>query len=58
MTNPLFIVGDVHGQYQRLVALLQSAGLIGPDCAWTGGAATLVCTGDFFDRGPAWPGGH
>jgi Calcineurin-like phosphoesterase len=44
-------VGDVHGAYEELVALLQSAGLIDSRRAWSGGTATFVQTGDVVDRG-------
>jgi hypothetical protein len=56
---PVYVVGDIHGQLPKLVRLLDGAGLINPDYLWedgplwTGGAATLWCLGDFFDRGPA-----
>jgi 3',5'-cyclic AMP phosphodiesterase CpdA len=44
-------IGDIHGDYQRLVELLRTAALIDPRNAWTGGATHLVLTGDFVDRG-------
>jgi Calcineurin-like phosphoesterase len=53
----VFAVGDVHGDYKRLVKLLAAGGLIQkepetPDKVhWVGGAATLVCTGDLIDKG-------
>jgi len=45
-------VGDIHGDYDNLVAILQAAGLVDSKAKWNGGRATLVITGDFFDRGP------
>jgi hypothetical protein len=51
-TNPLYIVGDIHGQYEQLLGLLRGAGLIDEHLAWSGGAAQLWFIGDFFDRGP------
>lgn len=54
----VFAMGDVHGDYQRLVELLAGAGVIGgipaaPDHpVWTGGHAVLVFTGDMIDKGP------
>ena len=45
-------VGDIHGDYDSFVALLQRAGLIDSSRRWIGGDATLVQTGDFLDRGP------
>ena len=44
-------VGDVHGSYDGLVAILQRAELIDAGAHWIGGEATLVQTGDLFDRG-------
>ncbi len=45
-------VGDVHGDYEQLVAVLQSAGVIDREGKWVGGKAHLVQTGDMLDRGP------
>ncbi|MDX2437606.1 MAG: metallophosphoesterase [Acidobacteriota bacterium] len=44
-------IGDVHGAYDQLVAILQRAELIDAETHWIGGEATLVQTGDLFDRG-------
>jgi hypothetical protein len=49
---PIYVAGDVHGQFAKLRKLLRSAGLMGKDSSWTGGEATLWFMGDFFDRGP------
>jgi hypothetical protein len=46
-------IGDIHGDYDRLVELLRSAQVVDRNNAWTGGATHLVLTGDFLDRGPA-----
>lgn len=46
----VYVVGDVHGQFDTLVARLGESGLVA-DGAWSGGAATLVFIGDFCDRG-------
>ncbi len=48
----LVAVGDVHGDLNGLVSILQESNLIGPDRHWTGGNAVLVQTGDLLDRGP------
>lgn len=48
----MYIVGDIHGHYGRLIALLQNARLMGDDLSWAGGDSTLWFLGDFFDRGP------
>jgi len=47
----LVAVGDVHGSYDGLVEILGRAGLIDSEAHWIGGDATLVQTGDLFDRG-------
>jgi hypothetical protein len=44
-------IGDVHGEYDGLVAILQRTQLIDAEMHWVGGDATLVQTGDLFDRG-------
>lgn len=48
----LFVIGDIHGQYDKLVALLRDSGLIGPDLTWIAGRSTLWFLGDLVDRGP------
>jgi hypothetical protein len=54
--SDVFAVGDVHGDYDRLVELLAVNRLIephplGPEQAkWRGGHSLLVCTGDLIDR--------
>lgn len=51
----LVAIGDIHGDYEVFVSLLQTAKLIGsgtsPATSWTGGTAHLVLPGDFLDRG-------
>jgi Calcineurin-like phosphoesterase len=47
-----FVIGDVHGQLEKLIALLRGAGLMGNDLSWAGKHAALWFMGDFFDRGP------
>lgn len=49
---PIYVIGDVHGEYGKLVGLLQKTALVGDDLAWTGGNAVLWFMGDLFDRGP------
>ncbi len=54
----VWAIGDVHGDYARLIDLLRGARLIAgmpetPDgVVWIGGHATLVMTGDMVDKGP------
>src|SRR4029453_4250905 len=49
----IFAVGDVHGAYDRFLAILRGAGLVDGRARWTGGRTILVQTGDVLDRGPA-----
>ena len=49
---PVYIIGDIHGQYEQLVGLLRVAGLVDEQLSWAGGAALVWFIGDFFDRGP------
>jgi hypothetical protein len=48
----------VHGDYDRLVALLAAGKVIDPSPVsperprWAAGKAVLVCTGDLIDKGP------
>lgn len=50
--GPLYVVGDVHGYIDELVAELQFQGLIDADRNWSAGNARLWFLGDFTDRGP------
>ena len=52
MSVPTFIIGDVHGQYEKFVGLLKDASLIDAADVWTGGDARLYLLGDYVDRGP------
>ncbi len=45
-------IGDVHGDFDDFVTILQRAGLIDAQHHWTGGQTTLVQVGDLLDRGP------
>ena len=45
-------VGDVHGDYNQLVNVLQAAGVIDRKNKWIGGKTHLVQNGDVLDRGP------
>jgi hypothetical protein len=46
-------IGDIHGDFDRLMDLLRTAQLIDRNNVWSGGTTHLVLTGDFLDRGPA-----
>lgn len=50
--GPLYVVGDVHGYLDQLVAALQEQGLIDSAGQWCAGTARLWFLGDFTDRGP------
>ncbi len=45
-------VGDVHGDFEQFVMVLESAGLLDGEGNWVGGRTHLVQTGDVLDRGP------
>ncbi len=50
--DSVFIFGDAHGEYHRVVTLLERAGLVDGDSGkWVGGAAVVVMLGDIVDRG-------
>ncbi|MGA9811747.1 MAG: metallophosphoesterase [Terriglobales bacterium] len=51
-SESLVAIGDVHGDFDDFVALLQHIGLIDKQNHWTGGKTTLVQVGDILDRGP------
>jgi hypothetical protein len=44
-------IGDLHGDYDKFVAIVTEAGLIDAKGDWIGGAAHLVQVGDVPDRG-------
>ncbi len=44
-------IGDIHGAGDNFQAILRQAGLVDDRLNWAGGSATLVQTGDCFDRG-------
>ncbi|MFF4399894.1 metallophosphoesterase family protein [Streptomyces sp. NPDC001480] len=50
--GPLYVVGDVHGYLDELIAALQEKGLIDAAGQWCAGTARLWFLGDFTDRGP------
>jgi hypothetical protein len=49
----IVVVGDIHGDYDRLIEILRTGNLIDRKNAWCGGKAHLVLIGDLVDRGPA-----
>jgi hypothetical protein len=50
--GPLYVVGDVHGYLDELLAALGEQGLIDGAGNWSAGNARLWFLGDFTDRGP------
>jgi hypothetical protein len=50
--GPLYVVGDVHGYLDELIAALQERGLVDAAGTWSAGTARLWFLGDFTDRGP------
>ncbi len=50
--DAIVAVGDVHGDYDRFIAVLQAAQVIDDNNQWIGGKTHLVQTGDVPDR---WP---
>jgi hypothetical protein len=47
-----YVVGDVHGHLDELLAALADAGLVDDEASWCGGVDHLWFLGDFVDRGP------
>jgi hypothetical protein len=45
-------IGDVHGDYDSLAAVLKSASLVDDQGNWAGGKTHVVQNGDVLDRGP------
>ncbi|MFG2263313.1 metallophosphoesterase [Streptomyces sp. NPDC048720] len=50
--GPLYVVGDVHGYLNELLAALREKGLVDAEGRWSAGTARLWFLGDFTDRGP------
>src|SRR5438309_9213999 len=50
--NSVVAIGDVHGDFDDFVTILQKAGLIDEHHHWTGGKTTFVLVGDLLERGP------
>jgi len=47
----IFVLSDVHGQFELMKELLISAGVIKKNLKWNWGSNTLVICGDITDRG-------
>jgi Calcineurin-like phosphoesterase len=50
--GPVIAIGDVHGDFDDFVTILQHTNLIDKQNQWAGGRTTLVQVGDLLDRGP------
>jgi 3',5'-cyclic AMP phosphodiesterase CpdA len=51
-TERVVAIGDVHGAFDKFVAILREAMIIDQRSRWIGDKAILVQTGDITDRGP------
>jgi hypothetical protein len=57
MPETIIAIGDVHGDYDRLVTLLSAVDVIADvpkrpqDVTWAAGEAIVICTGDLIDKG-------
>ncbi|NIR50421.1 hypothetical protein GWO43_18085 [candidate division KSB1 bacterium] len=49
--DSVFVLGDLHGQFENLIQLLQNADIIDSNLNWSGHHKHLVALGDIFDRG-------
>jgi hypothetical protein len=50
-TDSLVAISDIHGEFERMTAVLRNAGMLDADDRWAGGSKQLVIVGDVFDRG-------
>lgn len=50
--DSIVVISDVHGEFDRMIAVLRNAGVIDESLRWSGGHKHLVVIGDIFDRGP------
>lgn len=51
-TSRIVAIGDLHGDNDAWLAVVQGSGLVDSKGRWSGGSATLVQMGDIVDRGP------
>ena len=49
--SKIFIVSDIHGEYEYFVDILVESGVIDTNHNWSWGEGHLVIDGDIFDRG-------
>lgn len=48
----IYAMGDVHGDYERMMTLLVATHITDQEGHWSAGRATFVVTGDMIDKGP------
>ena len=49
--DKVFVMGDIHGQYSRMIEMLKKGGVIDNKLNWKWGDGHLVFVGDILDRG-------
>jgi hypothetical protein len=49
--DSIFVVGDIHGEFDTLIGVLTNAGVIEASRRWSAGRAHLAVAGDMLDRG-------
>lgn len=49
--DSIYVLGDIHGEFDRLTNLLLKAGFINSELNWSGNKRHIVALGDIFDRG-------
>lgn len=49
--NKILMIGDIHGNYVKLLIILKNSGLIDDNANWDWGEGHLVLIGDVFDKG-------
>src|SRR5215207_9403914 len=52
VVSAVHVIGDVHGELEKLRDLLRGAELIDQTATWSGGNSTLWLMGDLVDHGP------
>lgn len=52
VTRRRVVIGDVHGELEKLAVLLSDARIVDVDLNWSAGDTELWFMGDFVDRGP------
>jgi hypothetical protein len=50
--SAIFVVSDIHGMYEPMLRLLQSARITDSQSHWAAGRSLLIVLGDSIDKGP------